>query len=119
MLLGRYGEALAAEYLRKKGCRILAMNYRTRLGELDVIAADRRYVIFAEVKLRKNAAFAEAREFVTFAKRQKLAAAAEEWLQKNPQKLQPRFDVIEIYAPDGVDTIKPDIRHWENAFTLE
>ena len=41
MLLGRYGEALAAEYLRKKGCRILAMNYRTRLGELDVIAADR------------------------------------------------------------------------------
>ncbi len=58
------------------------MNYRTRLGELDVIAADRRYVIFAEVKLRKNAAFAEAREFVTFAKRQKLAAAAEEWLQK-------------------------------------
>ena len=110
MLLGRYGEALAAEYLRKKGCRILAMNYRTRLGELDVIAADRRYVIFAEVKLRKNAAFAE---------RQKLAAAAEEWLQKNPQKLQPRFDVIEIYAPDGVDTIKPDIRHWENAFTLD
>ena len=62
---------------------------------------------------------AEAREFVTFAKRQKLAAAAEEWLQKNPQKLQPRFDVIEIYAPDGVDTKKPDIRHWENAFTLD
>ena len=102
MLLGRYGEALAAEYLRKKGCRILAMNYRTRLGELDVIAADRRYVIFAEVKLRKNAAF-----------------AAEEWLQKNPQKLQPRFDVIEIYAPDGVETKNPDIRHWENAFTLD
>ena len=48
-----------------------------------------------------------------------LTAAAEEWLQKNPQKLQPRFDVIEIYAPDGVDTIKPDIRHWENAFTLD
>ena len=98
MLLGRYGEALAAEYLRKKGCRILAMNYRTRLGELDVIAADRRYVIFAEVKLGD------------VYKRQ---------LQKNPQKLQPRFDVIEIYAPDGVDTKKPDIRHWENAFTLD
>ena len=117
MLLGRYGEALAAEYLRKKGCRILGMNYRTRFGEIDVIGADRRYVGF--VKLRKNAAFAEAREFVTFAKRQKLAAAAEEWLQKNPQKLQPRFDVIEIYAPDGVDTKNPDIRHWENAFTLD
>lgn len=119
MLLGRYGEALAAKYLRKKGCRILGMNYRTRLGEIDVIAADRRYVIFAEVKLRKNAAFAEAREFVTGAKRRRLVSAAEEWLQKNPQKLQPRFDVIEVYAPFGVETKNPDIRHWENAFTLD
>ena len=118
MLLGRFGEAAAAEYLRKKGYRILGMNYRTRLGEIDVIAADRRYVVFAEVKLRKNAAFAEAREFVTCAKRQKLAAAAEEWLQTHPQKLQPRFDVIEVYAPDGVETKRPDIRHWENAFAL-
>lgn len=119
MLLGRYGEALAAEFLREKGCRILGMNYRTRLGEIDVIAADRRYVIFAEVKLRKSAAFAEAREFVTYAKQRRLAAAAEEWLQKNPQKLQPRFDVIEIYAPDGINTKKPDIRQWENAFALD
>ena len=118
-LLGPWGEALACEYLRGRGCRIVACNYRSRFGEIDVIATDRRYVVFAEVKLRKNAAFAEAREFVTFAKRQKLAAAAEEWLQKNPQKLQPRFDVIEIYAPDGVDTKDPDIRHWENAFTLD
>ena len=119
MLLGRYGEAAAAEYLRKKGCRVLGMNYRTRLGEIDVIAADRRYVMFVEVKLRKSAAFAEAREFVTYAKRQRLAAAAEEWLQNNPQTLQPRFDVIEIYAPDGVDTKKPTIHHWENAFMLD
>lgn len=119
MLLGRYGEAAAAEYLRKKGCRILGMNYRTRLGEIDVIAADRRYVMFVEVKLRKSAAFAEAREFVTGAKRRRLAAAAEEWLQANPQTLQPRFDVIEIYAPDGVYTEKPVVRWWENAFTLD
>ena len=119
MLLGRYGEALAAEHLRKKGCRILGMNYRTRLGELDLIAADRKYVIFAEVKLRRDARFAEAREFVTVSKRKKLAAAAMEWLQSNPQTLQPRFDVIEVYAPDGVDTSKPVIRQWENAFTLD
>ena len=119
MLLGRYGEAAAAEYLRRKGCRILGMNYRTRLGELDVIAADRKYVIFAEVKLRKDARFAEAREFVTYSKRKKLAAAAQEWLQNNPQTLQPRFDVIEVYAPGGLATEKPVIRHWENAFTLD
>ena len=119
LLLGRYGEAAAAEYLRKKGCRILGMNYRTRLGEIDVIASDRRYVMFVEVKLRKSAAFAEAREFVTYAKQRRLAAAAEEWLQANPQTLQPRFDVIEIYAPDGVHTEKPVVRWWENAFTLD
>ena len=61
-LSGPWGEALAAEYLRKKGWRIEAMNYRTRLGEIDIIAADRRYLIFCEVKLRKSADFAAARE---------------------------------------------------------
>ena len=45
-LLGPWGEAAAAAYLRKKGFRIEAMNYRTRLGEIDIIAADRRYLIF-------------------------------------------------------------------------
>ena len=61
-LSGPWGEALAAEYLRKKHYRIEAMNYRTRLGEIDIIAADRRYLIFCEVKLRKSADFAAARE---------------------------------------------------------
>ena len=61
-LTGPWGEALAAAYLRKKGFRIEAMNYRTRLGEIDIIAADRRYLIFCEVKLRKSADFAAARE---------------------------------------------------------
>ena len=61
-LLGPWGEAAAAAYLRKKGFRIEAMNYRTRLGEIDIIAADRRSLIFCEVKLRKSADFAAARE---------------------------------------------------------
>ena len=72
MLLGRYGEALAAEYLRKKGCRILGMNYRTRLGEIDVIAEDRKFLIFAEVKLRKSAEYGAAREFVDARKQERL-----------------------------------------------
>ena len=118
-LLGRYGEALAAEYLRNRKYRIIGMNYRTRFGEIDIIAANRKFVIFAEVKLRKSGSFAEAREFVTRAKQRRIASAAELWLQSNPQKLQPRFDIIEIYAPDGEKTEKPEIRHWENAFTLD
>lgn len=109
-LLGPWGEALAAEYLRKKGCRIEAMNYRTRLGEIDIIAANRRYLIFCEVKLRKTADFAAAR------KQQRLRSTALVYLSQHETNLQPRFDVIEIYAPDGTATKKPQINHMEDAF---
>ena len=115
-LLGRWGEAAAADYLRKKGYRLLGLNYRTRRGEIDLIASGGRYLVFAEVKLRRDNAFAEAREFVTPAKQRRLIAAAEEWMQANPTPLQPRFDVLEVYAPEGTRTAAPQIRHWENAF---
>lgn len=115
-LLGPWGEALAAEYLRKKGCRIEAMNYRTRLGEIDIIAANRRYLIFCEVKLRKTADFAAAREFVDMRKQQRLRSTALVYLSQHETSLQPRFDVIEIYAPDGTATKKPQINHMEDAF---
>ena len=115
-LLGPWGEALAAEYLRKKGCRIEAMNYRTRLGEIDIIAAHRRYLIFCEVKLRKTADFAAAREFVDARKQQRLRTTALVYLSQHETNLQPRFDVIEIYAPDGTATKKPQINHMEDAF---
>ena len=115
-LLGPWGEALAAEYLRKKGCRIEAMNYRTRLGGIDIIAANRRYLIFCEVKLRKTADFAAAREFVDARKQQRLRSTALVYLSQHETTLQPRFDVIEIYAPDGTATKKPQINHMEDAF---
>ena len=115
-LLGPWGEALAAEYLRKKGCRIEAMNYRTRLGEIDIIAANRRYLIFCEVKLRKTADFAAAREFVDARKQQRLRTTALVYLSQHETNLQPRFDVIEIYAPNGTATKKPQINHMEDAF---
>ena len=119
MLLGRFGEAAAAEYLRKNGYKILGMNYRTRVGELDLIASRGDFVAFVEVKLRKDGSFAQAREFVTRSKQQRLIAAAELWLQSSGTKLQPRFDVIEVYAPRGTDTRDPLIRHWENAFIAD
>ena len=116
-LLGRFGEAAAAEFLRKKGYEILGMNYRTRLGEIDLIAADKKYVVFAEVKLRRSGDFARAREFVTPAKQRRIICAASEWLARNPSRRQPRFDVVEVYAPEGIHTVRPEIRHWENAFS--
>ena len=115
-LLGAFGEAAAAEYLRKKRYEILGMNYRCREGELDIIARQAKTVVFAEVKLRKNSAFAQAREFVTPAKQRRVIAAAEDWLQRHPTDLQPRFDVLEVYAPEGTQTAEPVVRHWENAF---
>ena len=115
-LLGPWGEALAAEYLRKKRFRIAAMNYRTRLGELDLVAEDGQFVVFCEVKLRKSADFAAAREFVDSRKQQRLRAAALLYLSEHETALQPRFDVIEIYAPDGTQTKRPQITHLEDAF---
>lgn len=114
-LLGRFGEAKAADMLRQKGCKILAMNYTTRFGEVDIIAENRKFLIFAEVKLRKSAAFAEAREFVTRSKQERVVLAAQQWLQQNPTKKQPRFDVIEVYAPQGAAG-DVTLNHLENAF---
>ena len=112
-LLGRWGEQAAADYLKKKKYRIVGMNFSCRFGEIDVIAENREYVVFAEVKQRRSAAFAEAREFVTAAKQQRLITTAQLWLQSNPTEKQPRFDVIEVYGEN--DRVEK-INHIENAF---
>lgn len=115
-LLGRWGEALAADHLRRAGYQLLAANWRSRFGEIDLIAADREYLCFVEVKLRKSAAFGGAGEFVDRHKQDKLRLTAELYLSQHPTRLQPRFDVIEIYAPQGTDTKAPRVRHIEDAF---
>ena len=113
---GAWGEAIAAEYLRKKRFRILATGYRCRFGEIDLIVQNREYLVFVEVKLRKSDRFAQAREFVDTAKQERLRTTASIYLDQYPTKLQPRFDVIEVYAPEGVDTKHPIINHLEDAF---
>ena len=115
-LTGPWGEALAAEYLRKSGETVIACNYRTRFGEIDLISQNRKYVIFTEVKLRKSDAFAEAREFVDRRKQDRLRTTAELWLSEHETQLQPRFDIIEIYAQEGIQTKNPVIRRIEDAF---
>ena len=115
-LLGRWGEALAAELLRKRGFTILAAGWRCRFGEIDLIAADREYLCFVEVKLRKSAAYGSAGAFVDRRKQEKLRLTAQMYLSDHPTGLQPRFDVVEIYAPDGLETKNPEIQVLENAF---
>lgn len=113
---GAWGEALAAEYFKKKKYKLIATNFRSRFGEIDLIVANRKFLVFAEVKLRKSDKFARASEFVDQSKQERLRTTAELYLSQNPTKLQPRFDVIEIYAPDGLQTENPQINHLEDAF---
>lgn len=115
-LLGRWGEGLVAEYLRSKGWTILNMNFRCRFGEIDIIAQKGGILAFTEVKLRKNDRFAPGRAFVTAEKQRKLRSAAEFYLMEHPTRIQPRFDVAEVYAPEGAGTVKPVINYIENAF---
>ena len=115
-LRGAWGEALAAEYLRKKHYKIIASGYHSRFGEIDLIVQNRKYLVFVEVKLRKSARFAQAREYVDVRKQDRLRMTASIYLSENPTNLQPRFDVIEIYAPDGTATVSPEITHMEDAF---
>lgn len=115
-LSGTWGEALAAEFLRKKRFKILASGYRCRFGEIDLIAKDRKYLVFVEVKTRKTADFARAREYVDHRKQDRIRSTAAMYLSQYPTNLQPRFDVIEIYAPEGMNTVHPEINHLEDAF---
>ena len=103
---GAWGEKAAREWLEKQGWRTVQANFRTRFGEIDLIAENERFLVFFEVKTRKNARFASACESVTPAKQARL--------QQNPTGKQPRFDVIEVYGEE--DAGLPRIRQIENAF---
>ena len=115
-LSGAWGEALAAEYLRKKHYKILAAGYYCKFGEIDLIVRDKKFLVFVEVKLRKSGSFARAMEYVDTRKQDRIRMTASMYLSENPTNLQPRFDVIEIYAPEGTATAHPEVHHMEDAF---
>lgn len=115
-LLGRWGEALTAEELRCRGYRVVAANWRCRFGEIDLIAENEQYICFTEVKLRKDDLFAPARAFVDQRKQTRLRTSAQLYLAGHPTDLQPRFDVAEVYAPEGLATERPRLHYIEDAF---
>ena len=115
-VLGAWGEAQAAEFLKKKRYKLVACGYQSRFGEIDLIVKDRKYLVFVEVKLRKTDKFAAALEYVDREKQDRIRMTASMYLAMNPTTLQPRFDVIEIYAPEGAMTKKPVLTHLEDAF---
>ncbi len=115
-LVGAWGEEQAAQYLKAKGLKLLECGYRSRFGEIDLIMKDGNVVVFVEVKLRSSSVFAAPREYVSFSKQEKLRRTAMTWLSGNGEDLQPRFDVVEVYASQPMKKKPEKIVHLENAF---
>ena len=103
-------------YSRHHGNTRKVLEAMAREGEIDLVVSRGPYLCFVEVKLRRDAELAEAREFVTPGKQRRVRTAALYYLMEHPSPLQPRFDVVEVYAPQGESTRKPVVRHWEGVF---
>jgi putative endonuclease len=111
-LLGERGERCAARYLRRHGLRVLQRGYRTKLGEIDLIARESDTLVFVEVKSRRRGVPAEA---VTVEKQRRLTLAALHFLRRHRLlDERSRFDVVAIVWPD--DRRPPEIEHIRNAF---
>lgn len=114
---GGTGERLTAEFLRKNGFSIIKRNYHCRYGEIDIIAENKEYIIFTEVKTRREDCLVSPAEAVDFRKQQRIILTAEDFLSKYETALQPRFDVAEVTVyrkKDGSDGYK--LRYIKNAF---
>jgi len=114
-ILGKEGEKIAEQYLKKKGYKVVARNYRCPVGEIDLIALDRRVIVFVEVKTRTGHGFGTPLEAVEFRKQRKMIQAAQYFLSaKKLQQREARFDVVGISWPRR----EPVVEHIENAFEL-
>ncbi len=104
--VGDAGENLARDFLKGKGLAILAVNYRTRWGELDIVARDRDTLVFVEVKTRSQKRFGSPLEAVTPDKQRRIVRMAQTYLlEKRLGDVAARFDVIGIDLTDGAPRI--------------
>lgn len=118
---GRQGENAACDWLTKNGYTVINRNYTTPHGEIDIIAEDEKYIIFVEVKYRKNsvnlAKFGRPVRAVTKEKQRHVIYAAKCYLNKFKPQKQPRMDVIEIIGNDERNGfVSLNIKHYKNAF---
>ena len=112
---GQKSEALAARFLKKQKYKILKQNYRTKLGEIDVIAKDKDTIVFVEVKARKSGLYGNPKWSVTPRKQRKISMVALYYLKTtNQSDAKARFDVVAISSIS--DT--PQIEIIKNAFEL-
>lgn len=113
--LGRWGEERACDFLRRGGFEVVERNFRTPLGEIDLIARRGGILAFVEVKTRRSAAFGAPQEAVTPRKQRQIIRAAQWYLARvRCRNLQPRFDVVAVWACGA----EPLIEHIADAFSL-
>ena len=112
---GKKSERLAADFLKRTGYRILETNYRSKLGEIDIIAKEKDTLVFVEVKARNTSRFGSPKAAVTPAKQRKISMVALDYLKRSGQtEASARFDVVAIDTASG----KIDIEVIKNAFAL-
>ncbi len=121
--IGRFGENSAADFLKKKGYKIVNKNYHSSHNELDIIAENKMYIAFVEVKTRTisndgTLNFGSPASYVDRRKQARTISAARNYLVQHPTDKQPRMDVIEVYLKKiGLKNYKIyDIQHIENAY---
>lgn len=112
---GEKSESIAVNYLKKQGYKIIEQNYRTKLGEIDIIAKEKGTITFIEVKSRKSKNFGNPKWAVTPKKQRKISMVALQYLKTTMQSnAKARFDVVSIISsPDN-----PSIEIVKNAFEL-
>lgn len=102
IIFGKAGEVRAADFLKKQGYKILARNYKTRLGEIDIIAQDKDALCFIEVKTRSSDKFGLPQEAVAWRKQGQMAKAALIFLkEKNLLNKKARFDIVALLNGDN------------------
>ncbi|KZB80346.1 YraN family protein [Amycolatopsis regifaucium] len=112
--LGRWGEDLAVRHLEKAGYVVLSRNWRCRDGELDLVATDKKRLVFCEVKTRTGLGFGTPAEAVTPDKADRIRRLAHQWQRAFMLRWCPvRYDIIAIVAPPGT---RPQVRHIKAAF---
>ncbi len=116
--LGRLGEDLACAELRRRGYAILARRFRTRHGEIDIVARDGDVLVFVEVKARSTTRFGGARAAVTWPKQRQIVRMAQRYLQRVGWSARPvRFDIVAIQGHGDGRT--PEVVLIRNAFNAD
>lgn len=118
--LGRYGEDIACDYLKNNKFKILEQNFYVSHNEIDIIAENKQYIIFVEVKTRtcstnSDFSFGTPASAVTYSKQKRTLLAAQAYLNEHHTKKTPRLDVIEVYLNKN-DSSLIKINHIEDAF---